>query len=80
VVIRLELPKAIPMHPIDILAGMLVPQMQSYSVCGPPASADLPEAPSLLERLIRDRFPRFCYRFTRRLRNVFYRLQYALRE
>lgn len=64
------MPKTIPMHPFDILAGMLVPQMQSYSVCGPPVSTDLSAARSLLEPLIRERFPRCCYRFTRRHRKL----------
>jgi hypothetical protein len=65
-----ELPRTIRMHPFDILAGVLVPQMQSYMVCGPPIPRDLSAVRPLVESLIRESFPRFCYRFPRRFRKL----------
>ena len=61
-----ELQRKLSIHPLDVLAGTLVPQMQSYATCVPATDVDAPAFRARLVALMRERFPRFCYRLVER--------------
>jgi len=60
------LPVAIPIHPVDLLFGATIPQVQCYVVAGPRLERS-EDVRDLLTELVRERFPRFHYRLERRL-------------
>ncbi len=54
------------MHPVDLLFGETIPQVQVYAVCGPPCSAQVDDVGLVLDELLVDRFPRLGYSLPRR--------------
>ena len=58
----MDLPRTLPLHPVDAFYAACVPQLQSYAVAAPRAGLRLDELPERLEGLLRERFQRFCYR------------------
>ena len=62
----MSFPDPIPIHPVDLLFGATIPEVQCYVVAGP--RLQRPEAlRPLLSELLTDRFPRLCYRLVQRL-------------
>ena len=65
----MHFPDPIPIHPVDLLFGATIPQVQCYAVAGP--RLDEPErVRSLLTQMLTDRFPRLRYRLARRLGSI----------
>ncbi|MFH2011079.1 MAG: hypothetical protein ABI333_31050 [bacterium] len=62
----MELPRTLPMHPIDLVSGFLVPEVQAYLLCVPFFPVRRAEVRSKLAPLVTDGFPRLCYRFRSR--------------
>lgn len=63
----MSLPRTLPLHPVDLLGGLLIPEAQTYLVAAPPFDLDPGRVHARLAPLITESFPRLCYRFRRRL-------------
>ncbi len=57
----MELLKTIPAHPIDLLYGATLPELQTYIVAGPAVAVDIDRLKETLRTLIPERFTRMCY-------------------
>lgn len=57
----MELPKTIPAHPIDLLYGATLPELQTYIVAGPATAVDIDALRETLRTLLPERFTRMCY-------------------
>jgi hypothetical protein len=57
----MSLPDTIPMHPVDVFYGVVVPQVQTYLVAAPRFEVDEATAKERVEQLIRERFHRHAY-------------------
>lgn len=53
------------MHPVDLLFGATIPQVQCYMVCGPARNLDLPGMRELVARVVPLVAPRFGYEMPR---------------
>jgi hypothetical protein len=58
----MSLPDQIPMHPVDVFYGVVVPQVQTYLVAAPRFEIDADTARERIGALIRERFQRHAYR------------------
>jgi hypothetical protein len=57
----MSLPDTIPMHPVDVFYGVVVPQVQTYLVAAPRFEVDGATTKARIEQLIRERFHRHAY-------------------
>jgi len=60
-------PRTLPLDPVDLLGGMLIPEAQTYLVATPPFDLDPGRVRARLAPLITESFGRLGYRFRRRL-------------
>jgi hypothetical protein len=58
----MSLPDRLPMHPVDVFYGVVVPQVQTYLVAAPRFEVDEVTARERIGTLIRERFQRHAYR------------------
>lgn len=63
----MSLPRTLPLHPVDLLGGLLIPEAQTYLLAAPPFDLDRSRVHARLAPLVADSFGRLCYRFGRRL-------------
>jgi len=63
----MQLPDTIPMHPVDVFYGVVVPQVQTYIVAAPRFEVDLETAREHIGALIEQRFQRHAYDMPRTL-------------
>ncbi len=61
------LPRTLPLHPVDLLGGLLIPEAQTYLLAAPDFDLDPGHVHARLAPLITESFPRLYYRFRRRL-------------
>lgn len=57
----MDLPATLPMHPVDVFYGVVVPQVQTYLVAAPRFEVDEATAKARVELLIIDRFHRHAF-------------------
>ncbi len=62
----MSLPRTLPLHPVDLLGGLLLPEPQTYLLVAPPVELSPGRVHARLAPLITESFPRLCYRFPRR--------------
>lgn len=63
----MTLPAIIPMHPVDVFYGVVVPQVQTYIVAAPRFELDQDSARERIGALVRERFQRHAYHMPRKL-------------
>jgi hypothetical protein len=65
--IGVVLPSPLSMHPVDLLFGETIPQVQCYAVCGPAREVTVAGVGEVLGELLPERFGRLCYELPRRV-------------
>ncbi len=58
----MTLERTLPIHPIDVLYGEILPEEQVYVVAGPPAEVDEERLRAEFARIVEERFRRVAYR------------------
>ncbi len=64
------LPRTLPMHPVDVVFGTTIPQIQAYLTCVPAGTLDEAALRAGLQHVLQTVVPRLAYRLPRRLGTI----------